>query len=52
MQGVQTGSAGADFGASLGLKFARHATAYAAYDARLRDNYTSLAFTAGIKAAW
>ena len=45
MQGVQTGSAGADFGASLGLKFARHTTAY---DARLRDNYTY----AGIKAAW
>jgi len=49
VQGVQTGSAGADFGASLGLKIARHTTAY---DARLRDNYTSQAFTAGIKAAW
>jgi hypothetical protein len=52
LQGPLTGSTGADFGASLGLKLSKQALAYTAYDARLRDNFTSQALTAGVKMAW
>jgi uncharacterized protein with beta-barrel porin domain len=49
IDGADIGSFGGDLGASIAYRFGRSVQAYGAYDARLRDHYTSQTASVGLK---